>query len=215
MKPFVISCPHCGQALEAVDTLVGQTVQCPTCGKPFTMPDNRMRQSKTLQPKGKNRQFGAKIVLALAVLGALLFAVYKLRTGFQHPEDAEHPAVLGGERALLVEFGAELSPGKLADFLLTFWDEKASRQARSQIVPWAALKLHEKELRDRIDLMTSFFRQARTNYAQAFANALQKDHERNLFGRKYLDERLNRASQENPEEEWQRIKKTLEERGLF
>lgn len=35
MSSFTISCPHCGQSLEADDSLVGQTAECPACGKPF------------------------------------------------------------------------------------------------------------------------------------------------------------------------------------
>lgn len=31
------NCPHCGQKLEGDDSLVGTTVECPGCGKSFTM----------------------------------------------------------------------------------------------------------------------------------------------------------------------------------
>ena len=37
MASFIVSCPHCGQSLEADDSLVGQTVECPSCGKAFAV----------------------------------------------------------------------------------------------------------------------------------------------------------------------------------
>lgn len=37
MSSFIVSCPHCNQVLEADDRLVGQTVECPSCGKPFAV----------------------------------------------------------------------------------------------------------------------------------------------------------------------------------
>ena len=38
MSTFDISCPHCGQALEADESLVGQTLDCPACGKQLEVP---------------------------------------------------------------------------------------------------------------------------------------------------------------------------------
>jgi ssDNA-binding Zn-finger/Zn-ribbon topoisomerase 1 len=40
MADLEIQCPHCDQGLEASEDLLGQTVECPACGKPIQLPDS-------------------------------------------------------------------------------------------------------------------------------------------------------------------------------
>lgn len=38
MPDIRLNCPHCQQSLEAPEDMAGQTVECPSCGKPFDIP---------------------------------------------------------------------------------------------------------------------------------------------------------------------------------
>lgn len=44
---FTFPCPHCQQQLEAEDELIGQTLECPSCGKPITV---KKEQEKAVLP---------------------------------------------------------------------------------------------------------------------------------------------------------------------
>jgi hypothetical protein len=37
MADIDIACPHCGEQLEATDDMLGQSVDCPSCGQVFTI----------------------------------------------------------------------------------------------------------------------------------------------------------------------------------
>ncbi len=39
MPDITVSCPHCGELLEAPSELVGESVECPTCQAEFEIPD--------------------------------------------------------------------------------------------------------------------------------------------------------------------------------
>ena len=38
MANFEFNCPHCNQALEAPDEMLGQTIECPSCSKAINLP---------------------------------------------------------------------------------------------------------------------------------------------------------------------------------
>lgn len=38
MSDINFDCPHCGQNLDAPDDMAGEAIECPACGKEFTMP---------------------------------------------------------------------------------------------------------------------------------------------------------------------------------
>lgn len=38
MANIEFKCPYCGQELNGGDDLAGETVECPSCGKEFTVP---------------------------------------------------------------------------------------------------------------------------------------------------------------------------------
>ncbi len=35
---IVFDCPHCGEELQAPESLIGESGPCPDCGKTFTVP---------------------------------------------------------------------------------------------------------------------------------------------------------------------------------
>lgn len=47
MSDITFSCPSCGEVLEATDEIIGSLVECPTCGKEFTVPSGDEEVSQT------------------------------------------------------------------------------------------------------------------------------------------------------------------------
>jgi DNA-directed RNA polymerase subunit M/transcription elongation factor TFIIS len=51
MADFTFTCPHCQTVLEAPAEMAGETIECPSCGKPFCIPGTVLAQTKTPQKK--------------------------------------------------------------------------------------------------------------------------------------------------------------------
>ena len=74
---FKFSCPHCGQHIEVDCDMIGMGVDCPTCGKPFTVPEMEthrlspvitvIKKRESFIDKGKNlvKAIGIGIVVLL------------------------------------------------------------------------------------------------------------------------------------------------------
>lgn len=83
MSSFTITCPHCRQSLEADETLVGETLPCPACGKSLfvAVPVTKMTASspallpETPRKKPRTALWIGLCVLLVAAVGGGAFAL--------------------------------------------------------------------------------------------------------------------------------------------
>lgn len=87
---FKLQCPNCQQKLEADEEMIGMTLECPTCGKPFTV---KGEQEKKAQLKIVNtndkRQLSKKTKFSLLVILFCVIAIACTIYGFKGKKELE------------------------------------------------------------------------------------------------------------------------------
>ena len=209
MSTITVTCPHCNKSLEADSSFSEQTVECPACGKTFSMPELRklrLASAGTARPKNGKGKLVAMILLSIFALITVVFVLGSLRVGwFQHEEEADDPRVLAAEEALLFDFAAQHGEWRLEDFMRTTWDEKTSRWYRTWEVPWAVFKSQDERIEARIKTMTHYFYERSTEYFELL-QCVRENCRINGKDRKFRDDELEAAWREMKAEEENRPK---------